>query len=65
MLVAEIEEAKSGRDGAAAAETNGDLPVGWKRLVVRYLDGRLLKGLHHGLRGRQGSRPCLDGSKRS
>jgi len=45
MLVAEIEEVIVGRDCGAAAATNGDLPVGWKRIVVRYLDGRLLKGV--------------------
>jgi hypothetical protein len=45
MLVAEIEEAREGRDCGAAAATNGALPVGWKRIVVRYLDGRLLKGV--------------------
>ncbi len=43
-LIAEIDEVMSARDSAASAETNRDLPAGWKRLVVRYMDGRLLKG---------------------
>jgi hypothetical protein len=43
-LIAEIDQVISARNRAAIAETNGDLPVGWKRLVVRYMDGRLLKG---------------------
>ncbi len=64
-LIAEIDRMMGARDRAATAETNRDLPVGWKRLVVRYLDGRMLKGFTTRLRGRQGSRPCLDGSERS
>jgi hypothetical protein len=43
-LIAEIEQVMGARDLTATPETNPDLPVGWKRLVVRYLDGRLLKG---------------------
>lgn len=43
-LIAEIDRVMGARDLAATVETNRDLPVGWKRLVVRYLDGRMLKG---------------------
>jgi hypothetical protein len=43
-LIAEIDRVIVARERAAIDETNRDLPVGWKRLVVRYLDGRLLKG---------------------
>ena len=43
-LISEIDRMKGARDRAATVETNRNLPIGWKRLVVRYLDGRLLKG---------------------
>jgi hypothetical protein len=45
-LIAEVDQMVRARDLAAAAQTNPDLPLGWKRLVVRYLDGRLLKGFN-------------------
>ena len=45
-VITEIDQMMGARDRAAAAETNRDLPLGWKRLVVRYLDGRLLKGFN-------------------
>ena len=43
-LISEIDRMIGARNPAAAVETTCDLPVGWKRLVVRHLDGRLLKG---------------------
>jgi hypothetical protein len=43
-LITEIDQALDARDRAATPETNRDLPASWQRLVVRYLDGRLLKG---------------------
>jgi hypothetical protein len=45
-VITEADQMISARDRAAGAATNGTLPVGWKRLVVRYLDGRLLKGFN-------------------
>ncbi len=43
------------RDRAASPATSGDLPVGWKRLVVRYLDGRMLKGFTNGFSAASGN----------
>jgi hypothetical protein len=43
-LISEIDRMMGTHDRAASVETNCDPPLGWKRLVVRYLDGRLLKG---------------------
>jgi hypothetical protein len=45
-LIAEIDQMMRARDRAADAASNPDLPLGWKRLVVRYLDGRMLKGFN-------------------
>jgi hypothetical protein len=45
-VITEIDQMIGARDRAAAVETNRDLPVGWKPLGVRYLDGRLLKGFN-------------------
>lgn len=41
-LVGEIDRMMAPR--VSTGEPTSDLPVGWMRLVVRYLDGRLLKG---------------------
>jgi hypothetical protein len=46
-VVTEIDLVMRARDRAATAEAHRDLPPGWKRLVVRYLDGRLLKGFNN------------------
>ena len=43
-LLTEIEQVMDVRDRGVTPETNRDLSGGWQRLVVRYLDGRLLKG---------------------
>jgi hypothetical protein len=43
-LVAEIEGMMASRARVPRGEPTSDLPAGWMRLVVRYLDGRLLKG---------------------
>jgi uncharacterized protein DUF6982 len=43
-LLTEIEQVMDARDRGVTPETNRDLPGGWQPLVVRYLDGRLLKG---------------------
>jgi hypothetical protein len=53
-LIAEIDQVKGARDRAASPETNGELPLGWKRLVVRYMDGRLLKGFTTDFAGARG-----------
>ena len=45
-VISEIDQMKGARNRAATAVPNRDLPLGWKRLVVRYLDGRLLKGFN-------------------
>jgi hypothetical protein len=45
-VITEIDRMMGARDRQAAAETMRELPLGWKRLVVRYLDGRLLKGFN-------------------
>jgi hypothetical protein len=43
-VVDQIGASLRGRERAAAEDQARDLPSGWSRLVVRYLDGRLLKG---------------------
>jgi hypothetical protein len=43
-VVNQIDVLLHSRERASADESPRDLPAGWKRLVVRYLDGRLLKG---------------------
>jgi hypothetical protein len=43
-VVSEIDVWLQSRERVSAEEPLRDLPVGWKRLVVRYLDGRVLKG---------------------
>jgi hypothetical protein len=45
-VINEIERANAARDRTAAAATGRDLPHGWRRLVVHYKDGRLLKGFN-------------------
>jgi hypothetical protein len=45
-VITEIGQMTTARDRAAIAESERDLPVGWKRIVVRYLDGRVLKGFN-------------------
>jgi hypothetical protein len=45
-VITEIEQMMGAREHAAAAETSRELPVGWKRIVVRFVDGRLLKGFN-------------------
>ena len=45
-VISEIGQMKGARNRAATADPNRDLPLGWKRVVVRYLDGRLLKGFN-------------------
>jgi hypothetical protein len=43
-VVNEIDALLRSRERAAAKDEARDLPTGWRRLVVRYLDGRLSKG---------------------
>jgi hypothetical protein len=45
-LITEIDQVIGVRDRAVTADSNRDLPLGWKRVVVRYVDGRLLKGFN-------------------
>ena len=43
-MIAEIDRVLGTRERGVTAGINRDLPLGWKCLVVRYKDGRLLKG---------------------
>jgi hypothetical protein len=45
-VITEIDRVLGARARGVAAGINRDLPLGWKRLVVRYKDGRLLKGFN-------------------
>lgn len=45
-VINEIERMKAAPTRPAAADTGRQLPHGWKRLVVHFLDGRLLKGFN-------------------
>jgi hypothetical protein len=45
-VITEIDHVLGARERAATADAKRDLAVGWKRLVARYLDGRLLKGFN-------------------
>jgi hypothetical protein len=45
-VITEIDQLMAARDRAATDSAGRKLPAGWKRLVVRYLDGRLLKGFN-------------------
>ena len=45
-VITEIDQMVGARDRAATTEASRELPVGWKRLVLRFLDGRLLKGFN-------------------
>jgi hypothetical protein len=45
-VITEIDQAMSARDVVATTETRSDPPTGWKRIVVRYRDGRILKGFN-------------------
>jgi hypothetical protein len=45
-VITEIDQVMAARDRAAIEEAKRKVPAGWKRVVVRYLDGRLLKGFN-------------------
>ncbi len=45
-VVNEIERVRARRNREAAVDSGRNLPQGWQRLVVHYLDGRLLKGFN-------------------
>ncbi len=53
-LMAEIDRTVTSRDRASTEGPASDLPLGWKRLVVRYLDGRMLKGFTNGFAAASG-----------